>query len=132
MAVVDASILVRALVRTEGSAAAVEWIEGHPLSAPDIILVETANALWRYVQAGRKDCDMARLLLKEAPLVIDRIVPSVELLDSAIAIACDAQHPVYDCLYLALAGAEQAVLGTADRKLASIAQSRGVATELIA
>lgn len=66
MVVVDASVLVRALVRTEGSAAAVEWIERHALIAPDMILAETANALWRYVRAGRMDNGMARLLLKDA------------------------------------------------------------------
>lgn len=132
MVVVDASVLVRALVRADNSVAAAKWIEQHALIAPDIILVETANALWRYVQAGRMDSDMARLLLKEAALVIDRIIPSAELLDSAITIACEAQHPVYDCLYLALAGSERAMLGTADRELAAIAQGRGIATDLIA
>lgn len=131
MVVVDASVLVRALVRTEGSAAAVEWIERHALIAPDMILAETANALWRYVRAGRMDNGMARLLLKDAAPLIDRLVPSIELIDSAIAIACDAGRPVYDCLYLALARSEQAGLVTADRRLAAIARSFDVATELI-
>jgi predicted nucleic acid-binding protein len=131
MVVVDASVLVRALVRTEGSTAAIESIERNDLIAPDIVLVETANALWRYVQAGRIDTGMAQLLLKNGAPLIDRLVPSIDLIDNALAIACDARHAVYDCLYLELARSEQAGLVTADKKLAVIARNFGVATDLI-
>jgi predicted nucleic acid-binding protein len=39
----------------------------------------------------------------------------------ALALACHLDHPVYDCLYLALARREAAVLLTADQKLMALA-----------
>lgn len=132
MVVVDASVLVRSLVRTESTAAAVDAIERNALLAPDLILTETANALWRYVQAGMMDGDMAQQLLTNAGLVIDRFVPATSLTDRALALACRNRHPVYDCIYLALAQSEQTGLITADRKLAMIARNCDVETELLA
>jgi predicted nucleic acid-binding protein len=40
-------------------------------------------------------------------------------------------HKVADCVYVALAEHEGAALATADRRLASLAEQRGVATTLL-
>lgn len=132
MVVVDASVLVRSLVRTTNTAAAVDAIERNSLLAPDLILTETANALWRYVQAEMMDGDIAQQLLTNARNVIDRFVPATSLTERALALACQNRHPVYDCMYLALAQSEQARLITADRRLALLARNCGVETELLA
>lgn len=39
----------------------------------------------------------------------------------ALALACHLNHPVYDCLYLALARREAALLLTADQRLKRLA-----------
>jgi predicted nucleic acid-binding protein len=39
----------------------------------------------------------------------------------ALALACHLDHPVYDCLYLALARREAAQLLTADQRLEKLA-----------
>ncbi|MDT9165965.1 type II toxin-antitoxin system VapC family toxin, partial [Escherichia coli] len=45
------------------------------------------------------------------------IVPSSVVMKSAFTIALDLDHPVYDCLYLALAAARDCRLVTADARL---------------
>ena len=47
------------------------------------------------------------------------LVPDEWLLDAAIALACELKHPVYDCLYLALADSLETAVITADQKFAN-------------
>ncbi|MCT4364708.1 MAG: type II toxin-antitoxin system VapC family toxin [Synechococcaceae cyanobacterium MAG-AL1] len=53
--------------------------------------------------------------------LVDQIEPDRHLQVEALALACHLNHPVYDCLYLALARREAATLLTADRRLQSLA-----------
>ena len=53
--------------------------------------------------------------------LVDVIEPDRHLLAEALALACHLDHPVYDCLYLALARREAAVLVTADQRLQQLA-----------
>ena len=46
-------------------------------------------------------------------------MPDELLLDAAIGLACDLKHPVYDCVYLALADSLGTALVTADQKFAN-------------
>lgn len=40
-------------------------------------------------------------------------------MDAAIALACELKHPVYDCVYLALADVLVTAVVTADQKFAN-------------
>jgi predicted nucleic acid-binding protein len=51
-----------------------------------------------------------------------RISPAVGLLDEALALGLALAHPVYDCVYLALAIASDARVVTADRRFRLAAQ----------
>jgi predicted nucleic acid-binding protein len=51
------------------------------------------------------------------PRFFDALESATVLAPRAVAIAGQLDHPVYDCLYLALAEAEQADLFTADTRL---------------
>ncbi len=51
------------------------------------------------------------------PALFDTLVPSAELVERACTLALGLDHPVYDCLYLALAEREGVALVTADRSL---------------
>ena len=62
-----------------------------------------------------------QLCLSRAAELVDHIEPDRHLQVEALALACHLDHPVYDCLYLALARREAAVLLTADQKLIALA-----------
>jgi len=53
--------------------------------------------------------------------------PSSALLRPAARLAIELGHPVYDCVYLALAASRAASLATADERLRQAAERVGVA-----
>ena len=59
--------------------------------------------------------------LSRATELVDVIEPDRHLQVEALALACHLDHPVYDCLYLALARREAAALLTADQRLQQLA-----------
>jgi len=83
--------------------------------APDMILVECANAAWRRVSGETVPRVQARAFLAALPQWFEALVPSARLHETAFDMACALEHPVYDCQYLALAENEGAQLVTADR-----------------
>ena len=100
-------------------------VEGQvTLMAPDLILPEIGNVLWKKVKRNELSADEARAIVyaiaKEPPM---RIVPSSTLLPGAMEIAVAYSRTVYDCLYVALAASESAVLITADERLANSMQN---------
>jgi predicted nucleic acid-binding protein len=111
--VIDASVAVKWVVEEEGSEEAAA-LAHQDLVAPELIHPECANVLWAKTRrgelAGQEAPERLHLLLK-APL---RLVPTREVLDLALELALELEHPVYDCVYLALALARETSLVTAD------------------
>jgi len=89
--------------------------------APELMLTEVANAIWKLQRAGQLKLIEPHALLADALELVDQIEPDRHLQVEALALACHLDHPVYDCLYLALARREAAVLLTADRRLQQLA-----------
>lgn len=122
MLVVDASVLVPILVHEPGSALARALAHAEPdLVAPELLLAEALNALWKKQRLGQID-DAARVEAVDLigpPLVT--LVPIPPLAVRASALARELDHPVYDCLYLALAEREAVPLVTDDRRLRALA-----------
>ena len=124
--VVDASVAVKWVIPEELSDQA-ESLRGRAarLLAPDLLLPEAANALWKKLL--RRE-----ITTSEAAQAIDLLMasgldlrPSGPLLGRALTLAQRLRHPVYDCIYVALAQAEGATLVTADQRLlARIARGR--------
>lgn len=98
--------------------------------APALMLVELANALWKYVRAGLLDIEEACAVVAS---VSDRIetTPDIDLLEDAQRLSASLQHPVYDCLYLALASKERLPLVTVDKRLAAQANLLGLEVTLL-
>ena len=82
--------------------------------APDLILFEVANAMQKGIAEGRISPAAARLAMSEVPEDVRSLVPSAPLLPLAFEMATALPHPVYDCVYLALAERDNAMLITAD------------------
>ncbi len=124
--IVDASVLVKLLAREHDSAlvrAAVA--RASEIWAPEFVFAQAYNALWKRWRRG----DYLVEQLERAPAILLALVThpvSVALLlPKAATISRQFDHPVHDCLYIALADRQQAPLITADKRLHRAAQSLG-------
>ena len=116
--VLDASVLVGLITEERFSTAAREAVARERLIAPDLVLGEAANALWRKVRLGMMPADLARRAAAGVPHLFAELVPPGALLPMALDLALRRDHPVYDCFYVALAMRGGMPLLTADRRLA--------------
>lgn len=120
--VLDASAVVRIIEGAEQAANFQEAVLNADLVlAPELMLTEVANALWHLQRAGQLAADGLQQRLSRASELVDVIEPDRHLQVEALALACHLDHPVYDCLYLALARREAAALLTADQRLQQLA-----------
>ena len=121
--VLDASAAVRLILGDPAAAAVAEQIrEAAVVLAPELMLTELANTLWKLQKAGHlADLDPQQLLA-EARDLVDRVEADRHLQAEALALACHHDHPVYDCLYLTLARREAATLISLDRRLQQLAE----------
>jgi predicted nucleic acid-binding protein len=121
--VLDASAAVRLILADPAAADLAERVGGAALVlAPELMLTELANTLWKLQRADRLDGLDPQELLAEARELVDRLEPDRHLQAEALALACHLNHPVYDCLYLALARREAASLISSDRRLNALAE----------
>ncbi len=122
-AVVDASVAVMWVLPEPDSDSAIA-LRDKVLHAPDLALAECGNALWVRVHRGvlsKAEAETCFAALSLAPV---RWVPTGQVTAEAMALALDLDHPVYDCVYLALAIALDLPLVTVDRRLIAAAQGR--------
>jgi predicted nucleic acid-binding protein len=115
-AIVDASVGVKWVV-DETDTGLARSLATCRLQAPDLFPIECANILWKKVRIRdltRRDALDYLDLLRQAPVAI---VPTRDLMAEALELALDLQHPVYDCVYLALALQRGVPLVTADQRL---------------
>ncbi len=96
------------------------------LLAPDLMAAEATNAWWKKLR--RREMGLADVEQAVTNLLALGIAwtPSTVLLRPAARLAVEVGHPVYDCLYLALAGSHGAALATADARLRQAAERLGV------
>ena len=121
--VLDASAAVRLILADPAAADLAERVGGAALVlAPELMLNELANTLWKLQRADRLNNLDPQELLAEARELVDRLEPDRHLQAEALALACHLNHPVYDCLYLALARREAASLISSDRRLNALAK----------
>lgn len=123
--VVDASVAVKWLVTEQWTHESRRLLaNGVDRYAPDLLLIETANVLWK--KARRKEIQEPRRYFRELAHLRDVLVlrRCQELLVRAGAIALALDHPVYDCVYLAHAEAEGVPLVTADARLQTVSKGR--------
>ena len=118
--VIDASVACKWFFEEPLSTEARALAEtGEAFSAPDLILVECANAAWRRVSGETVPRAQAEAFISALPHWFASLVPAARLHARAFEMACDLDHPVYDCQYLALAEDEETRLVTADRAFAN-------------
>ena len=74
--------------------------------APELVVVETANVLQRKARMGQLEDQQATKAVKNTSRFFTRLVPSVDLVESAFALSRRLDHSVYDCMFLTLALSE--------------------------
>ena len=131
--VIDASIAVKWLVKEEFSTQAMQLLFGETrLIAPDLIFAEAANALWKMQR--RREMEVEQMerainILRFSPVLIPTSMQ--ELSVSAIRIAAELDHAVYDCYYLALAIRSKCTVVTADKRFLNKVRGRAELAERI-
>ena len=131
IAIIDASALVKLVIPEEHSDIARRIVSSYQrgemrLLAPDFILTECANVLWRHaIRAGSSTTEaIATLNVLRGRAIA--LVPQRELVDAALGFAVTYGSSVYDALYCALALREDAALITADSRLVNRVAGSGV------
>lgn len=118
--VVDASVLAAIALDERLGSIAQDVVAGEAVIAPDLVLAELANVVWKNVRRKRLPRREAPDVLESALDLIDRLHTLASLQDAAFGLALLRDHPAYDCYYVALAQREGAPLVTADARLARV------------
>lgn len=117
--VIDASVALKWVLDEPGREAADALLE-EELIAPALWLLEAANALWRRTHRGEISAEEAKERLTE---LFNAPVTTATIEDDLLAAADLANvlgHPVYDCLYLAMAIRENTYVVTADSRFHAV------------
>ena len=114
--VIDTSVAIKWIIDEEGSDDA-DLLRSADMAAPALLRIEAGNVL-RTITARQDvsadDAIQLFVLLQTAPVAIVDADEALEL--RALELALELQHPVYDCVYLALAERMDRRLITADRR----------------
>lgn len=114
MIVLDASVLIKCLLPEDGSQEARTLLASQPCAAPELIVSECVNALWKNVRLARltdSEAREAEMILGALGVELVRMGP---LTGRALDLALRLEHAAYDCFYLALAEQRGLDLVTAD------------------
>ncbi len=127
--VFDASAVVKLAVEEDGHKEIISLLadEANLVVAPDLMVVEVGNALWRKCIVKQISTSQASDAMAHVLRSFPNLAPSQWLVDRALALAIELNHPVYDCIYLACAMERSATLVTSDTRLLAAATRGGYA-----
>jgi predicted nucleic acid-binding protein len=120
--IVDASVAVKWIVEEPLREEALELVRQDDVVVPDLLPTEVRDALVNRVRRRLSTIEEARAAasaFRVIPLIVER---SSDHLERAFDLALAFEHPVYDCLYLALAMARDFQLFTADLRMFDLAK----------
>jgi predicted nucleic acid-binding protein len=85
--------------------------------APSLILPEVSNAVWKRLSKSIVSTQEAQEICDTLPELFRELVRIEELQKRASEIMVALVHPIYDCIYLALAEREKLPLISVDQRL---------------
>ncbi|MBL0370420.1 type II toxin-antitoxin system VapC family toxin [Rhizobium sp. KVB221] len=115
--IIDSSVAIKWVVPEIGSKEALALRLKYDLCAPELIIPEIANILWKKFQRGELSAAEAGLA---AELLANSGISYASmrgLLEKATDFALALGHPAYDCVYLAAALEANCPFVTADARL---------------
>lgn len=104
--VLDASVLAALYVddpATEQSEAVLARLEGNELHAPDFVVLEVANVLWKRVRREELRAEDAMAAIADLSTASIRFHPVGSLIAQSLALALSHGFTAYDATYVALA-----------------------------
>lgn len=116
-AVVDASVAIKWVYSEELSPNAIRARSKYRLVAPELLLAECANILWKKVRRGEladNEAVVSAAVLARGGV---EMVPMGELIAGATRLAVELNHPANDCFYIELCRLRGIPLITADDRL---------------
>jgi len=129
--VVDASVAMKWFIPEIHSPAATRLLDQQLyLCAPDLLVSELGNTLWKKVRRKELSVDEATHIVAAIEKMPLETFPSLPLLHGAFEIAVALNRTVYDSFYLALAVARNCPVVTADSKFHSAASSSPLAAHV--
>ena len=129
--VIDASVALKWVIEEDGTAAAMELLQGSVLQAPDFLLLEVANVLWSKARRDaltRAEADAGYEAITAVPIFL---TPLAELVTPARTLAFGLDLTAYDAVYAALAQRLGCVLATADAALERAVSSAGLSASAL-
>jgi predicted nucleic acid-binding protein len=91
--------------------------QGFELVAPEILVAEIANVIWKRVARGELDPGDAQSVFEEFKRISPALIRLSSLVEAALALSVRFRRSVYDSLYVALASERDCDLVTADENL---------------
>jgi predicted nucleic acid-binding protein len=129
--VIDTSVAIKWVVEEPETPQALA-LRRHRLFAPDLLVAECANVLWKKVRRNELTANEAQLAARLLERADVELAPMRHLLEPATALAVALDHPAYDCVYLALAESLSCYFVTADKRLQAKTLPADCKTKVIA
>jgi predicted nucleic acid-binding protein len=123
--VIDASVAVKWVISEDGGDDAVRLRSAFTFVAPELLLPESANILWKKVQRKELEPNEAALAIALIERSGISFLTMQGLGETATRLAIELGHPAYDCVYLALALWQKLRFITADKRLLATVAQRG-------
>ncbi len=98
------------------------------LVAPNFLKLEIINVLRKYHFLKSIPIEILEKYEQFTFELVDVFVPDFELLDAAKRFSYHLNHPIYDCIFLALADETKDTFCSYDQKLLKKAESIGIKT----
>ena len=130
--VVDASVAFKWFAQEDGTDRALELLaRDEPIVAPDLIVAEVCNAAWKSLRRAELSPAQFDAIVTDIAQPFARLIPIERLIRPAAALTRRLDHPIYDCLYLALADTEGLRIVTADLRLLAAVRGTSLADQVL-
>lgn len=129
--IVDASVAIKWFLTEDGSDEARRILAHETIYAPGAIRIEVAHVLWKSVRRRILEPEALSPAIEVMGQVFSEAAATDDLIGPAIDLMNRLQHPVYDCLYLALAEREGLSLVTADQRQFAAARKARIEARLL-
>ncbi len=96
--------------------------ESERVLAPTLYTYEVSNVLWKYHTHDHIPVQVLLRKLRHACELVDHYVDAGDLLEKALKLACELEHPVYDTMYLAACQKHEELLVSLDSRLSGLAR----------